>query len=308
MSLRIPLTELQEERLAALGGHRWATELIWQLLDSPLPEVPPSTSGPAPAVGAHADEETLSQILANTAHLKALFCGGSKIIGNAGELAYEQLLRTAFPKVDFVKVSNDGRSGDIRADFADNFRVLIEVKTRANNVPKVEVEAFQASMRARRQHGILVNARGGIVHRPHRINLDIIPADDRQLAAIYLPNNAGDMDTMGLAFNLLRKVGPILDATQGKELIFSLDVFEQVNSHIRTKCEAMREVEASNRTIAALVDKQARQLGAALLDDLSKIFAVACARVKAVAPVSLPLRLTAADILGPPSRPSEVQD
>ena len=173
----------------------------------------------------------------------------------------------------------------------------MEIKTRASNVPGVEVEAFRAAMHSRRQHGVLINSRGGVVHRPHRLTLEILPADDRQLAAVYLTNNAGDMDSVGLAFNLLRKVGPILDATQGREIVVSLDAFKQVNKHIAQKCNAVRAAMLSNRAMAALVEQQARELNASLLEDFSKIVSDACARVKRLAPAQRPLRLQAADIV-----------
>ena len=301
-SLVIPLSELESARLTLLGGEPWARALFGRLLATPQPVVPyadvVSGSGYIPQHPADTSAATSTQqeILANTTYLRTLFAGTPKVIGNSGEIAYMNILQTAFPKINFVRVASEGQSGDIRADFSDDSSVLMEVKTRASNVPGVEIAHFHANMRARRQHGIMLNARGGIVYRPHRFNVDIIPADDRQLVAIYIPNNGGDMDTVGLAFNLIRKISPALDALQGKELIFSLELCEEVSKIVGVKCRALRAAQASNRSIAALVDKQARELEASTLDDISAVFSNACAKVKTMTPAQLPLRLTAADI------------
>ena len=131
----------------------------------------------------------------------------------------------------------------------------------------------------------MLNARGesctaSQIQRRHH------PADDRQLVAIYIPNNGGDMDTVGLAFNLIRKISPALDALQGKELIFSLELCEEVSKIVGVKCRALRAAQASNRSIAALVDKQARELEASTLDDISAVFSNACAKVKTMTPRS----------------------
>ena len=304
------LTDLQSARLASLGGRLWLQQLVKVILASPPPPVlfhpePPHGSVPPPpppsdqTATVERIAETTSRILEYTSHVSTLFRGGnSKLKGNAGEIAYLALLTTAFPKVFFdERAAREGRSGDIRADFQDGHSILIEAKVRVGNVPKTDVDAFHAHMRQRCQHGIMLNAESGIVYRPHRFNVDIIPADDRQLVAIYLPNNGGDMDTVGLAFNLIRKISPVLDALQGNELVFSLELCEEVNKIIAARCKTLRAAHATNRSMMALVEKQAKEIEGSMLDDVSSIFSSACARVKTLMPAQRPLRLTANDIV-----------